>query len=102
MYLGAFVNFGNIMMIEMRMRKIMWKDAIGLSEDDFKDKLIKHNSKYSNLLPIQTTYGKIIDVDEVAVTVCTEENEDKTPRDIVIIPISIIVKPTQKELKKMM
>ncbi len=73
-----------------RKRKHYWVDAQTLDESEFKDNLIKYKGKWEKLLPIQGRYGKIIYQKAGVTTIMLEDNEDGTPRDVILIPTCLL------------
>ena len=88
----SYHNGLNYLVIYLRHRKFVWLDPKSMDETEFNAELAKGKTWYE-MQAEQTTYGILHFYDEDLVVIATEVNEDGSPREVVIIPRSLILYP---------
>lgn len=84
----------------MKVRKIVWKDPCTYDEDEYHQSLSENDSDWSKLIAVQTTWGVIHYYDEDVIVVATEMNSDGTPREVLVLPTSIVIQPKFKKVSE--
>ena len=76
-----------------QIRKFVWTDPTSLDEDEFKEELSQNDNDWDKIISEQTTFGLLHYYDEKIVVVATELNKDGSPREVLILPRSILKYP---------
>jgi len=78
--------------------EVSWRDACSTEFDDDSIKHLAEIHRGENLMPINTTYGKLLKVLDTCVIIATEESTaGKT--EVTIIPRNWIITPKKLKIK---